>query len=568
MKLASPLQSGAEARRDLLVLVVLSAFAVCFVAWPILGPRLAIGHDAYAYPPRVVEWLQSAREGAWPRWAPDLSRGHGQPLFVYSPFVFYAVSGALASVVDDVGLAINLALVGFLFFGAVAFAVTCRSFGLDVFVAPFALLCAPWILVDLYVRSALAELAAICLFPLALFGLSTKQRWPFGVAGLGLAVATHFPSAMILLPVFVAVSFARAFAVKARWPLVSAAVAMGGAALASAAVWVPPLWHSDAAQLARAASAYTDFRVHFLELGQLVLGDWGFGLSVPGPDDGFSFALSPLALGSGLVVVASKDRWLRTLGVTAIVLSLMATTVSAPLWELVPALGRVQFPWRFLMAPTVLLALSLAAVPSLFAHGLFGSRISFEHKRTVARILLIIGIVGFALPKVQPPSLEPVDPELLDPRSMASKRIVTTIAEEFEPVGVSRPEPPWNEIARLRSGTASVRLVRRTATRIELAIDAAAPSTLALSVHDFPTWRGSDQSVELSTEPETGLVSLRVPAGARSLVLELEPTPAERAARVVSCATLAGFVLVGGLRRSAKKRASDRGDGARDAVGQ
>src|SRR5207247_3620614 len=59
--------------------VVLAALLSGF---PLLQLKLMSGHDARAQLPRTVELAAGLSAGQiFPRWAPDLGAGHGEPLF-------------------------------------------------------------------------------------------------------------------------------------------------------------------------------------------------------------------------------------------------------------------------------------------------------------------------------------------------------------------------------------------------------------------------------------------------------------------------------------------------------
>ncbi len=60
------------------------------VALPLLTSGVPAGHDAFEYFPRVLEAHRNVAAGvALFRWAPDLGRGYGQPLFIFRPPLFY-----------------------------------------------------------------------------------------------------------------------------------------------------------------------------------------------------------------------------------------------------------------------------------------------------------------------------------------------------------------------------------------------------------------------------------------------------------------------------------------------
>lgn len=518
--------------------------ATILVGWPLLGDAIPIGHDTYAYPPRIAEWLASARAMEWPRWASGLSAGHGQPLFVFVPPLFHALSAAWFVATGDLGLAINSSLVTLLFVGTLAIAATARASGADGIIAAISFATSPWILADLYVRAAFAELSALCVFPIALFGLTSKQRAPLAAIGVALVMLAHFPSALILAPLYLGFAVARALD-EGSFELVIRALLLGALGLACAAfVWAPPIMLASSVHLDRAASHYTDFRLHFLEPVQLLVGEWGHGLSVEGPDDGMSFALSSVSVVAAVLALRRGSRGTVVLAGLALAAAFLTTGASSLFWESLPLLPRVQFPWRFLGPASIALVLVASRLPERFES---------PGWRAVVRVGLVAALLATALPHALPFRTEPVDLLDLSPEQLARNDVAATIAEEFEPAAVTERAEPWDGIAELRTGAASIRLLARTPNTLKVEVDAAAASTVALGVHDFPVWalEGSIHGVELGVEARSGLVTVSVPKGRHQLALRLEPTTGELALRAAS---FAAFVALVAWARRARSR--------------
>ena len=133
-----------------------------------------------------------------------------------------------------------------------------------------------------------------------------------------------------------------------------AAVAGIGALLLYACFLLPLLVEGRYLQQQVYVTNTYDFRNHFVYLGQYFSPFWGFGYSddPQGANDGMSFQVGVVALLLG--VVALYVLWQRPKG-QAVILYLTVVTVGlfwlmTPaarfVWEAVPALGVIQFPWR------------------------------------------------------------------------------------------------------------------------------------------------------------------------------------------------------------------------------
>jgi hypothetical protein len=133
--------------------------------------------------------------------------------------------------------------------------------------------------------------------------------------------------------------------------------AAGGLALLLYAVFLIPLLvegrYLD--QQVFVAGTY-DFRNHFVQIGQFFSPFWGFGYSddPAGANDGMSFQLGSVLVILALAAIfqvrrAEKARaemlYLLALGGA---LLLVMSPLAQPLWEVIPPLAVIQFPWRLL----------------------------------------------------------------------------------------------------------------------------------------------------------------------------------------------------------------------------
>ena len=131
------------------------------------------GHEWLAYLIRLYEWMRDWHDGQlFPRWAPDLAGGYGMPHFVFfAPGVFLGAGPfMLLGAPLEVALKIWMAIVG-IAGGLGAFLLVRGETRRDdaALVAAVAYIFTPYRFVDLYMRGDLAEYAALCFIPLALW---------------------------------------------------------------------------------------------------------------------------------------------------------------------------------------------------------------------------------------------------------------------------------------------------------------------------------------------------------------------------------------------------------------
>ncbi len=136
--------------------------------------------------------------------------------------------------------------------------------------------------------------------------------------------------------------------------------------------WLPALAARQYIQEASWLQGTYDYARHFVFPSQFFSAFWGFGFSVPGPNDGMSFQLG-IVQWVGAVVAALAAfgiarpalRTRRSEALFLVIASLIAlaamTPITQPLWAIFPLAASVQFPWRLLAVTTITLALLVGA---------------------------------------------------------------------------------------------------------------------------------------------------------------------------------------------------------------
>lgn len=379
---------------------LLSRFSFLFSPYPFLillfslvaiSPALNDGywwgaHDARHAVYFLFEFHQSIRDGIlYPRWSPDFAFGYGYPFFnIYGPFssyvgeFFYLIGLDLVSAVKA-AYALSMVASGFTMYAFVK-----RIWGANAgLVAGIAYIYLPYHLADVYVRAALAESWALVWFPLLFLGFYECVVHPTSraIALTAVAYALLFVSHNGLSVPFTFLLMAwiaywliadrlpdgRFFGIRWRGMVGAALAAVLGIFVGGIFIfpWLAEYQYINADQWLQGYFAFPD---HFIEVWQLFSPQWGFGISVPGPDDNF-----PMQLGIVPVLFAvtawvlpaqtalqRRTRLFLTLALVGIICLMLP--ISQPLWfspigDLV--LKPMQFPWRFLvLAGFVLTALA------------------------------------------------------------------------------------------------------------------------------------------------------------------------------------------------------------------
>ena len=539
------------------------------------APLLAGGwfqtHEGAAPLERVIAFAHEIGSGtAYPRWLAlgDAGKGSAFPHF-YAPGLYLAAAHLFAGGVP-LFLSLALLLLAALLAGAVGtYAWARRRFGVSGgFVAGTLYLFAPYHFVDLYVRGALAEFAALALLPWLFLGidLAAERRGDAGPALIALATAgivvTHNLSAFMIAPFAAAYLAWTAWSAGGGWWAVGRGVlGAGGGVGLSAFYWLPALLDQRHLRGLRAAttSGMYSFEKHFVQPAQLAWTRWGHGASLPGDGDGMSFQIGLVLLafaaagaaraflrrdGSGFAGAAAL------LGLAAIVLTL---DLSSPVYRVIPAMPMVQFPWRYLGPAVLFLSAAGAAAVS------WSDRLAVR-ARGAARAAIAAGCAAACLLSSSEQRTAVPAPDMA---ALESPATISAIAEhhllgalcgenEYLPAGVSDRARALRYFGAPRPHSAAairVEDVTVSGASMTFATSAPAPAALGIPWYYFPGWSARvDGAVAAIGPGPDGFLALSVPAGAHRVEVAFEAPPSARLATLISTLTAVLGVLSLALR--------------------
>lgn len=551
-------------RRELLTGLPVLVGAVLIAGAPLLAGRELRGHDSAAYLIYAQQVAANVREGiVLPAWASDLNGGFGGPGLVFYPPLVNALHALLPLAGLPLGPGIGfMALAAALLSGLAAWG-GLRSSGLGggaLWGAAF-YVAAPYRLVDLFERTALAEHWGFVFPPLLLWIGSTPRLTPRRRVALGaLAVALLALTNLPLLALFgLAVGFAvlllpstrqaaGPLAIAAPLGMAMAAFSIGPQALASDWLRVE-IWFSETGAGAFRASTNTLFSSRAM--------DAAFNRRVS------TAMVATLLLGLAAMAVAPAEG--RRRRETRVWLALLAAAFVAalgpfgPVWDALPVFSRLQFPWRTAAPLTLAAAALISLLPARRAAAL-----------AAAGILLALPYAGTG--SVRPPARRPLPAAAAgllfpDPRAVQEADgadgswvqrgmwdywyVPRTAPTAFfaEMTGTPAPQlgPFRSRPATLSSAPeAPVDVLRWGRLDKEVSLSAPAGGDLVWHVLAFP-----GMSVALDGRPAplllhtaTGLAAMHVPAGRHVASWRWRPFPPFRAFRTLSAIALAAVLLL------------------------
>jgi len=384
----------------------------------------------------------------------------------------------------------------------------------------------PYHLVNVYWRSAFAELLASCLVPLLLLFVlkaadgdkdgDKDERWR-GIVPLGLVLAaawlTNAPAAvMIHYSLALLIVF---FAWQRRSPrllLVGAGAVALGACLA-AFYLLPAIYEQRWIDIAQAVSAGSRPADSFL-----------FIHTTDADHDSFNRIVSWVAiLEMSVLFVAvwaarqwretKRDLWNVLLG-WAIACSVLMFPVAAVLWRLLPKMEFMQFPWRWLLCLSLIFCVFVTV-------GL--RRWWWRGAVCVLSILVIV----MAWSRVQAPWWD----NAADLREMQDNMVTGAGYEgtdEYAPAGAD--PTTINKDARYVTvdgpAHAAIHVYRWDAESRMFTAEMSAPDQLALRLFRYPAWRVevNGRVVETAARPDTGQMLVPVEAGVNRVQIRFART--------------------------------------------
>jgi hypothetical protein len=571
-----------------------------FAYLPILSePGVVNTGDSAFLLMRLHQLVVNLQGGVFPvRWMPDAAYGLGYPFFNFYASLPYYVAG-LFNLLGDVlspskgdGYIWSLKLTQILgFAAATTFAYllakriwTSRTAAL---LTALAYTYAPFHLIQVYVRGdALSEFYAFALYPLILLALWRLRQKPspvntaFFALAYGGLILSHNISALVFSPLVVLYALCLAIPPpisNIQYPTnrkeVRAAIdflltALAGIILGlalSAWFWLPALLEGKWVHLERMTSGYLHYSGHFRSAD---LVQWKTVFD-------YRREASPYAMGAVQAILAFAGTasilmwWIRRrrlernsafLLLMLAIVTFLITPLSRPVWDTVPLLPFVQFPWRLLAVQALPLSLiigSLARWPS----------------KTVWRFT-IAGTLGLALLAtamldlpVEYLAIDEVTREQVALYEYFTAYVGTTSRNEYQPRWV---EPSTFTSAVLLNGgqkppplavqgeLSETKLLAQKPTAEHWLVEVASPqASLAFHTYYFPGWQGyvDGQPVETSPVEGLGYIGLAVPQGFHQVVLRLERTPLRALAEGLS---LAAALAIIGLLIAGKKLTRQR----------
>ena len=218
------------------------------------------------------------------------------------------------------------------------------------------------------------------------------------------------------------------------------------------------------------------------------------------------------------------------LAVTLIAVFFM-TEFSKPVWNIVPLLPLIQFPWRILSVTTF----STAVLSGLLLTSLFNNRI---YKSIVG--LLVIGVILLLNNSYLRPSRYTNQPD----GYYSTNEDTTTVQNEYLPITAKNlPRIKAQKKIEIVSGSGKIEVLKQKSNLLEFKYNGA-PSTIRVNTVYFPGWKIYINNMRQNLSVDSnGLMNIDTANGTFSISLKFTETPLRKISNFVSIISLIIIIL-------------------------
>lgn len=491
-------------------------------------------HDAEYHIVRLWQFDKNIQDGIFvPIWAPDLNYGYGVPIFAffypwpnYIGEIFHLFS---FSFIDSVKLVLATSMV----ISGLCFYLWLRCFFTRVssFVGAVSFVLAPYHLVVITIRGSVGEAWALAFFPIVLFFITKivqeKYQKLYIVSLLSISLSLLLLSHNVLGSIFFAFSIVYSIFISFKnkkawkWLWMGYAISL----LLVSFFFIPLIAEKQYVT----GLDIVNFRDHFLAVFQLIFPSWGSGFSVPGISDELSFQLGivhiiALIIGT-YIAIKNRDKLVLFLIIVTTIVILLMLEDSVLIWEMMPVLRFIQFPWRLL---------SVTLVTTSYIVGY----VVMNHPR--AGIGLLILCLSY-IPYTNTVRYQPRD----DSYFLKNENWIqgtTTVGNSFNTKWFTLSSKKTDhEIIPANNEAVEINNIIRNSASSIADIQSENEVTLQFERAYFPGWKGY---IDGRPVPVTnnGIINIAAPAGKHSILVKFEGTWIRNFSLWISTVTFVGIV--------------------------
>jgi len=536
-------------------IVLLAVSATLCVLPFITHQTILVGHDVKFHIFQSAQFYKAITSGKLiPNWALDANNGYGSANFLfYSPLSYYVVALFHFFIPSLIAAIICAIWTSFFLSGITMYLMIKRFTGRTT-----GLLCAvlyqifPFHIFDLYLRATLGELFAFIWFPLIFIFLNEilySENKHTAILGFSLSYAglvlTHLVSAFIVSGIVIFYILLNYFNISNRksstYALASFSLGLG---LTSYFI-LPIIFEMSYVRIDYIHKYFfADYRKNFLLQLNTLYADF-LTLNSPNRFIGLLNIASVLELLLFLIVVyillkknmdISNIRRLRFSIYMFLLAFFMSTPLSMWLWDSLPLLNTIQFPWRFMAFMEVSLIFLIAIfINEVMNERSFAKTGKFRNTLYVVSTLIIISLFtifinNYELPQKTINSI--LYPEKYGYDSGLPREYTPVWAKEIEQILLQKAP----ERVSVLSGTATTETISWQPESRILKVDARTSTLLRIATFYYPGWiaESNGKKVRIFIEKNSGTMLIDIKPGRHLLTLKFIDTPLRRTAKYLT----------------------------------
>lgn len=557
---------------------------VTLLSLPIISPLIrwsstACTHDGHLHYHRVAALGHSWASGLlFSRWMPDLVFGYGYPFFNFRE----AVPLYLTLWLQGLGMSLPAALNLFYIVCIVAAGWFMFLWIRDLFgpvsgiVSAVAYMAAPYLLIDTLVRGNQPESIALALFPLLCWTgrrfMIGRRPLPFAISVLAyvLLALSHNISLLLFTPfLLLYLAFVGWIAGHPARKILLGLGLIFGLGLAISAFYVgPALLEMDQITISQSVSARNnDFRFNFASLSEILILVTPADPQLLNPPllikiGWITAALALIGIVAGLFSkVKEKRAHAIFMASAAAIFLFMSLSISSFIWEFLPLIEFVQFPWRFIGRAALPLAF-LAGIPFSVLPELIKSKKVSNWAAPLlgaaAVVLLVIEATPYLYPHQCRNESDP-DINMVHAYEHSSGLVgVDPLGSYFPKTVLERPkgspleddylvgEQPQRFDETSLPESAALIDVEYGPLSFSGRIDSPTTFQARYFTFDFPGWTAEvdGQMVPITPSNPEGLITFPIPAGSHEVEVSWGMTPLRLILTILSTAALIGLIGV------------------------
>lgn len=532
-------------KKDLIAIVLLT-----FLSFPaakdLFLPGAYSSHDLTHHIVRQIDMDQLLAEGQLPpRWSGELNHGFGYPLFLFNyplpPILgepFYHLFGAIWAVKLLMVISLPVSAIGMYLF--------LKSLTTDKLAAILGsifYLYAPYRFVVVYVSAALGSAVALAILPLIFWSIvkvcqGDKRFVLIGSLAVAGLISSHNVTTLMFTPVIIL--FALLFSGQKITQLKSLSLMLLLGIGLTTFFWLP-------AALEKQFIVYDSvmprfYADHFPSFLQLLRSPWGYGLSNKGVlADGMSFQIGLAQILVMLLALPAwwmsrKDHTVRIWISFALVIFVGSVLImlefSLPVWDNLPLLGLVQFPWRFLSVSVFACAVAAAMLVKVLP----------QQKVAVFTLILLALYANRNHWHIN---------ERLNNSEVSYHQIKTTTTAFNEHLPLLAKPQDHQSPGKLEfiKGRGEITYLQNRSTLVLAEVEASRSAAIRFNQYYFPGWQfridGYPTQINYQLPGDSlGLPVLDIEAGRHQITAAFKRTPIRRLADVITLAVVAGWLMM------------------------